>query len=784
MPALRRRRPDRARPRRRSLLRRLLTGAALSLLAVIVLAVSFIGGLLSAPFPADAVTAQSGTIKVLDRDGGLLATLRPPQQQAPLTSYDQIAPCMISAITAAEDRRYFSHAGVDPLAILRAGYSDLLGDGRFQGGSTLTQQYVKLVYTNRSKTALRKIREAGLAVRLEQRKSKQEILRLYLNNVDFGNQVVGVEAAARYYFGLIVRRTKAGKTISAASQLSCAQASLIAGIVNAPSLNNPVASRSNAAARQRYVVQGMVNDKAITPEQASVILEKPTPIVAKGEARSISTGAPELTDLVTASVKTTLQANDLFSSGQLTIRTGVDGDLQTAAQTALRTLLPKATDPEAAVVAIDPRTGDVLALATKKDGGYHTGDLDLATQIARSTGSTIKPFTLATALENGYTLQSGFASRATISVPGCQTAHPHNDEPGGAYYTLATALAKSVNTIYAPLAADVGLTKVKALAAKAGLPAASFTGDRTCKVYIAHGLGVEVSPLDLVHAYTTLADHGIEHAPRFVTQVTETANHVDLIPPDPQPVGAVAIPTKIDDDVITAMRGVVTGGTGTGAAVSALSVFGKTGTTDGFANAWFVGCTPTAATGSAAAGATGAAPGAGIGPSGAVTPSAAPGLRPSTPAASASVGASAKGSTGATAEQAEPICLGVWMGYDDQNKTLQGVEGTDGFGGSLPASIFHATLTGWAANRTAKGLTAYPPQPVTTLAPAPAYSPPYRSAPTQPGSRAPVIITASASPAPAKTGGRAKPSTKPTQKSTKKTPTAPPASPAPAPTSG
>lgn len=317
-------------------------------------------------------------------------------------------------------------------------------------------------------------------MRLDRAKSKDEILRLYLNSVYFSNSAYGIQAAARFYFD------------KDAAALTCGEGSVLAGLISRPSANNPVASFANAKARQRYVLDRMVSDGHRTLAQASADLESITPrsIVARRPTNA-ATDFPEYAGRVAAAYRGAV-GPDAQKDGDGLVRTPLDLGLQRAASTALASMLPPDDPslPEAALIALDPRSGDVRALATRRDGGYQRFGLDLATDMARSSGSTTKPSTLAAALQaKTVTLDGGTYGpvRTSVQVPGCASFPVRNagDEESAAS-TYRTALAHSVNTVYAPLAAEVGLGRLKALAVASGLPASGFRGDGgkgRCPVY-------------------------------------------------------------------------------------------------------------------------------------------------------------------------------------------------------------------------------------------------------------------------------------------------------------
>jgi penicillin-binding protein 1A len=628
---------------------------------------TFVAGLLAAPFPSDATVQESGTVTLVDASGHKFATLSPPESRTPISSLSQVAPIFIQAITAAEDKTFFSSSGVDPLAIVRSAWNDVTG-GELQGGSTITQQYVKKVYTGDERTALRKIREAALAVRLEQHKSKQEILRLYLNTVYFGSGNYGIEAAALGYFG------------KHASELTLAQASLLAGVVPAPSAYSPRVSWEKAHDRQNYVLQQMVKDNDISAQDAAAAYaaSSPSMLVAPTSSRS-STVAPEFTDEIARQLaQEPALGTDIFSRGPITVTTTLDLDLQNAMKKAVNDQLAlyKGTNiptPEAASVAIDPRNGDIKALYTSPTGGYKRGGYDVALQAERTSGSTVKPFTLAAALASGkYSLNTyeyGQGGKVTIKdVPGCSPWTFQNDDSSGGSYDLAQALAFSVNTIYGPLALNVGLTNVRDIASKAGIPTKDatasspgigFDGAGTgCEVYPSHGLGISVTPINLASGYATIANHGVAESQTWLGAIKTTGADPTTIVPAPKTTTQRAMTTDVASQVISAMHDVVTlrGATGTGALNYSVPqyLFGKTGTVDDETDGWFVGCNPT-------------------------------------------------------------LCIATWMGYDRTTKadgktpnTVLTPGGAPLFGGTVPATIYNQTIGNYATARLAKHETALP----------------------------------------------------------------------------
>ena len=594
--------------RRRS--RTALRVVLVALLALVVGLGTFVGGLLAAP--VDFTLAPPPTsVLLLAADGRQFATIPPPERREVVQAQD-IPEVMRQAIIAAEDERFLQHKGIDPLATMRAVFRDLTG-GVTQGASTLTQQYVKNAYVGNERTVLRKVREAALAVRLERKLSKQEILTAYLNALYLGNGLYGVQAASKYYFGVPVKDLDLDERRHRRDPLlALARASMLAGIAPAPSAWNPVKDFATARARQRYTLNRMVIGGDATPQQVSDAYQldvKPLQISPPDP----TTIAPEYTDVVKARLRERYTGNeDAFFRGGLRVRTTLDLDLQTAVTRALREVLPDATDPQAAVVAIDYGNGDVKAMATLRrvpqridrdgkvvrravDGYRQKLGFNLATNAQRSMGSTIKPFTLAQALIEGVALDERRYGPAQDSIPN-PGAKPNpyvygNSADGEAgTFTLRAALAKSVNTIYLPLAVEVGRGKIAALAERAGLRGAISPVNLSFGI----GAGVEVTPLSEASAYGTFANAGVHVVPRYYTEIRAGGSGTNpglVFDRAAAPKGDQVLSSAVAGQVVEAMTDVVTDGTYK-ADPQPFAFFGKTGTTDDSVDAWWVGCIP------------------------------------------------------------------------------------------------------------------------------------------------------------------------------------------------
>ena len=567
-----------------------------TLLGALVGLVSFVGGMLVAPIDL-TVPARLPAALLLDSSERYYASIRAPEIREDVGPGD-IPVVLRNAVIAAEDERFFTHKGVDPIAIGRAAYNDIFQDGRTQGGSTITQQWVKNIYVGREKTALRKMREAVVAYRAEKKFGKAEILHRYLNSVYLGNGTYGVQAASKYYFGVAVKDLALDKASGRRSQvLELARAAMLAGMINGPSVNNPVRSLPHAKTRQLYALDRMSDNRFISVIDASRAYRQELAL-AKEKPAAEATEAPIFTDMVTAQLKETLTDDELYRGG-LRVRTTLDLLMQRAVERAVFQTLPGLNpasrdpeEPDAAVVVIDPRNGDLKAVYSSQ---YVRGGFNLAVHARVQTGSAIKPFTLAAALQNGKTLDSVYPGPGCLVVSRKPYYRPCNAERGGGRsYTLRRALASSVNTVFAKLAMDIGTQKVKDVAVAAGMGPASGIGTNP-----AMSLGaVNVSPMSVAQAYATLAAGGVRRDVRLILEerrnadTAKTFSGIEVMKADPEPPGTQVIPENVAGQVVEAMYDVVERGTARGARVAGKHVFGKTGSTNDVTNAWFAGCVP------------------------------------------------------------------------------------------------------------------------------------------------------------------------------------------------
>ncbi len=521
-----------------------------------------------APLPKARVAPQ--TTFVYDRNGDLLTTLHAGVNRVPI-SFGKMPEHLKQAVISAEDKDFYRHEGLDYQAIVRAALADYRNRALEQGGSTITQQYVKNVYTGGKRSLRRKLREAIIATRLEQRFTKNQILEKYLNSVYFGAGAYGVEAAAQTYFGI------------PAKDLNVAQSATLAGLIPAPARYTPRKSLKVARTRRNFVLGAMAEQGYISPRKAARLQRKPLEIV---EPKRTITQSSYFAQYVTNGLVKKYGYKRTFEGG-LRVRTTLDPRMQKAAENAVQTNLPSPTDPAAALVAIDPSTGAIRAMVGGRD--FKKKKFNLAVQAHRQTGSAFKTFTLVAAMEKKISPRSTWRGPAKMVIddPRCfgpqGALDPENygDSSAGTM-DLVRATANSVNTIYAQLVTEVGPDKVADVAKRMGIR--SKLQD-VCSITLG---SQAVTPLEMTAANATLAARGIRHKPTAVFEVKngrgKTLDRADYK-------GKRAIAQNDADMANYVLQSVVTSGTGTAASIGR-PVAGKTGTAQNYYDAWFCGYVP------------------------------------------------------------------------------------------------------------------------------------------------------------------------------------------------
>ncbi len=527
-----------------------------------------------------------------------LASLTASEERV-LVDYEDLPAVLVQAVLATEDRNFFDHGGIDPIGITRAVVRDVAGDSQSQqGGSTITQQYVKTVYLSSERTLDRKLREAVLAIKLEQQLDKREILTRYLNQVYFGRGAYGVEAASRAYFGVPV------------SDLQLHQAAYLAGLIRSPESADATLDPEEASRRLRVTLDAMVEEGYISEADAE----------AAGSIEWVSgTTAPDGSPQVeTVRERTEKQSdfNDVkyaeigseywlewireqmraeFGEGAetqgLRVYTTFDPGLQQAAWDSVTNVLDEPDAPLGSLVSID-EIGRVRAMVGGTDFDNSKVNLALGRDgggSGRPAGSTFKPIALAAFAEQGYSIESRFDAPRTTSFPGVYASpgelwKPANyDDASFGVQTVEEATWDSTNTVYAGIVDTVGPQQLVDMAGRLGV-----RSELEPNYSLVLGSG-EVSVLDMASAYSTFASHGRHTEPYVIRRVEDAAGNVLYDVSEDERTEQV-ISEEVADTVTNALLGVISKGTGTGAQIQ-VAAAGKTGTTDNYKDAWFAGYT-------------------------------------------------------------------------------------------------------------------------------------------------------------------------------------------------
>jgi membrane peptidoglycan carboxypeptidase len=564
--------------------------------------------------PADfEAQPQAQRSVVLDAQGGQLAVFF--DENRVYVPLEQVAPVMQQAIVAIEDARYYEHGPIDLQGTARALATNLSSGGVAQGGSTLTQQYVKNVLVTQAqsdeerKAAVetsyaRKLRELRLAMAAEEQFTKDQILERYLNIAYYGGGAYGVEAAAQRFFSV------------PASQLTLAQAATLAGLVQSPSNYDPELYPERAVARRNQVLAAMVNEtQAITPEEAAAAAAEPLVLTPTAPTNGcITSYAPFFCDFVYRELlaweglgATPEEREAAVRRGGLLIRTTLQPNEQAAAVSAVQKYVAPTDDAIAALAVVEPGTGNVTAMTHSRlygsgDGRTflnYTADFDRGGSIGFQNGSTMKTFVLAAAIQQGISLGTKINAPADFtqrkSMKTCEGSvgdawKVKNYDSKGGTYDLRTGTWRSVNTFFALLEERTGICDPASIAAAGGLTTASGDPLLQVKSFV---LGAnEVSPLGMAEAYAMFAAGGVHCTSVAITSIT-TPNGTEL-PVPPSNCGQV-IDKRVAAGVNQVLTGVIDGPDSgrTGAKMTlGRPAAGKTGTTDEAKTIWFIGYTP------------------------------------------------------------------------------------------------------------------------------------------------------------------------------------------------
>ncbi|GLR83969.1 transglycosylase domain-containing protein [Bradyrhizobium iriomotense] len=535
-------------------------GAVLGLWGVIAVigVVIYVGAHLP-PIQSLEIPKRPPTIQIVGVDGSVLAQ-RGEMAGANVALRD-LPPYLPKAFIAIEDRRFYSHFGIDPVGILRAAVTNVLHRGVSQGGSTLTQQLAKNLFLTQERTMQRKLQEAELAIWLERKHSKNEILELYLNRVYFGSGAYGVEAAAQKYFG------------KSARNVTVAEAAMLAGLVKSPSRLAPNRNPEGAEQRAQVVLAAMADAKFITEAQAQASIGHPSYNVKPAGAGTVNYVADWIGEVL----------DDLVGQidQSITVETTIDPKLQSVAEAAIIDELAaksvKFNVSQGALVAMTP-DGAVRALVGGRN--YSDSQYNRAVTARRQPGSSFKPFVYLTALEQGLTPDT-IRQDAPIEVKGWKPEN-YTHEYFGAV-TLTQALAMSLNTVAIRLGLEVGPKNVVRTAHRLGI-----SSKLEPNASIALGTS-EVSVVELVGAYAPFANGGIAVSPHVVTRI-KTLEGKLLYMRQPDERNQVIEPRYVAM-MNTMMRETLISGTAKKAEIPGWMAAGKTGTSQDYRDAWFIGYT-------------------------------------------------------------------------------------------------------------------------------------------------------------------------------------------------
>jgi penicillin-binding protein 1A len=504
----------------------------------------------------------------------ILAVLRGSQARV-LVKADDIDPIMKQAIVAIEDRRFYEHRGVDVRGIARALWADVRQKAVVQGGSTITQQFVKNYAVRDQDSIARKLKEAALAWQLEQRWSKDRILTAYLNTIYFGNGAYGIEQAARTYFH------------HDAKPMTLAEAALLAGIPKDPSQYDPVANPREARERRSVVLASMLDQRKITPREYRLAVRARLPDGDSVHLPGTQGPAQYFVNYVRQQLIEKYGPQRVFGGG-LRVRTSIDLRLQKAGQQAIAKWLTKPNGPAAALVAVEARTGRVLTMVGGNN--FKKSQFNLAVQGLRQPGSAFKPFVLATALEEGISPDTTFESKPVTIPTGGRVWVVHNYENAYAGSTdIEGATINSDNSVYAQLTDLLNPKSIVRTAKRLGVRS-------KLRDYFSIGLGAQaINPLEIARAYSAFQrgfriDGSIfGNQPRSIVSVKEPGKRVHRNEVEPERV----LSPRTAGLVTALLQEVVQQGTGRRAALAdGRPVAGKTGTTENYGDAWFVGYAP------------------------------------------------------------------------------------------------------------------------------------------------------------------------------------------------
>ncbi|MEZ0068448.1 membrane peptidoglycan carboxypeptidase [Streptacidiphilus sp. MAP12-20] len=564
------------------------------LLAVVALGVGAFVGIYLTVEPPNANAAATAQTNIYYYADGKTVIGQTGAMNRTIVPISQISLEMQHAAVSAEDRTFYSNQGISVTGMVRAAWDTLNGNG-VQGGSTITQQYVKNYYLSQNQTISRKAKEFFIALKVDRTETKEDILAGYLNTSYFGRDAYGIQAAAQAYFGIN------------AAQLNADQSAYLAALLQAPSAYDvstaSAAGKQAATNRWNYVLDGMAKLGYLTPEQRAAA--KFPAVKAAAPVKGLAGQAGYLVEIANNYLySNNVVTRDELAQGGWKIVTTFDKADQNAMVDSVKTQLhdklssaPKAKDLRAAAASVDPKTGKLVAAYGGAD--YATQGYNDALRKDIQVGSTFKAFVLAAALQNQATTQSGTQITPTTlyngnndvqvqGLPSNIASYTATNEDGASYgqVSVSYAMAKSINSVFTQMGADVGLDKVRQAAISAGLPAdtpAMAANTATLSLGVA-----EPNAIEMAGAYATFANHGMQITPWSVQSISQDGVSKTM----PKHDAVQAFNRNVADTVTEVLQGVIQNGSGARAQALGRDAAGKTGTTDGNLSAWFDGYTP------------------------------------------------------------------------------------------------------------------------------------------------------------------------------------------------
>lgn len=500
---------------------------------------------------------------VYDRNEKVITRLF--QENRNWVKLDVVSPWMVKAILAAEDDRFYDHSGIRPVSIFRAVLVDIFHRGARQGGSTITQQLARNLFLTKEKTIVRKAKEAILALRLERIYTKEQLLEMYLNTIYMGHGAYGIDSASKKYFG------------KAPGKLSITESAVLAGLVAAPETYSPFRNPSRSKTRKDYVLKRMLDLDWISKSDYDTSVND-VPKLVKREANRSNLSLKDSPHFVSYILFNKLLPNygtEMVYRGGLKVHTTIDLDLQKKAED-----LVSKMKYEGALVALDPNTGEILALVGGRD--FDASKFNRATQAFRQPGSAFKPIVYATALENGY--------RAVDHLLDAPLIFPNGWKPGNyvskydGEVTLMDALARSINTVAVRLAQIDGVSRVVEMARRMGISTPHLPEDLSLALGTA-----SVTPLEMCVAYSTFANNGYKVEPYGIKEIKGKSGE-SIEQNGPKLANAISVTTAVTTRSM--LEQVAMWGTGAKARIDGHQTFGKTGTTNDWTDAWFAGGIP------------------------------------------------------------------------------------------------------------------------------------------------------------------------------------------------